>query len=259
MTRPNRFESLFAHQPYVALKNYLYNYRLRKRAVEKARAGAVQAMTLDVGCGISPMATGSDRIVYTDLSFSALHRLRGDLRRGHYVVADAMNLPFKARVFAQGVASEVLEHLPDDVRALREIADVLDHPGRLIVTFPHRRDYFAIDDVFVGHYRRYDLRDMEEAMEAAGLRPVAVRKVMGPLEKMTMIIVAGCIRWAGPSRLNPASIWDKSGPLSFMVSLFKWANGLYAAIVRLDAIMMPRRFASVLLMEAEKSTAPPRR
>jgi SAM-dependent methyltransferase len=252
MISPNRFENLFENQQYIALKNILYNYRLRKRAVEKALSGEEMILTLEVGSGISPVVTITDLIVYTDLSFLAVRLLRQSRRKGYYVVADAMNLPFKEDSFSHAVASEVLEHLPDDGRALREMAAVLKRPGRLIVTFPHRCDYFTLDDAFVGHYRRYELNEMCGAMEAAGLHPVAVEKVLGPLEKVTMMVAVGCIHLVRKLKSGNVVPSERRGRLDRILPFFKWANCFYAGLVWLDTRVMPRKFSSVLLMKSEK-------
>ena len=68
------------------------------------------------------------------------------------------------------MCSEVLEHIEDDRTALKELARVLRPSGDLIITFPHRKFYFARDDHFVKHFRRYELDEMKELIQAVGLR-----------------------------------------------------------------------------------------
>jgi len=114
----NRFQDFFEDEQYVALKNYLYNYLLRKRAVEKVMKNEKKDVVLEVGSGISPVLTSWDQVVYSDLSFSALRTLMRLQGKGHYVVADGMNLPFKANTFSHTISSEVLEHMEDDRKAL---------------------------------------------------------------------------------------------------------------------------------------------
>jgi len=188
----NRFDDFFENNKYVTLKNHLYNYLLRKRAVEKAMQNEKKELVLEIGSGISPVLTSWDRIVYSDLSASALDMLKKIHGKGQYVVADAMNLPFEANSFSHVISSEVLEHLEDDRKALREIARVTMPNGVLIVTFPHRHFYFAHDDRYVHHYRRYELPEMISRLEEVGFHPVDVRKVLGPLEKLTMLFVTVC-------------------------------------------------------------------
>lgn len=247
----NRFDAFFDSERYIALKNHLYNYRLRKRAVERALSDEAMTMALEVGSGISPVLTITERIVYTDLSFSAINMLRQSRQKGWYVVADAMHLPFKEGSFSHVVASEVLEHLPDDTKALQEMAAVLKRYGRLIVTIPHRRSYFANDDVYVGHHRRYEIDEISNDLETAGLHAVAVRKVLGPLEKATMMASVRCLSYIE----NQGCVVPSEGGIGrskAFVSLFRWINRLYAVLARIDAAIMPRCLSSVLLIKAEK-------
>ena len=119
------FDGFFEDSKYVAFKNLLYNYLLRKRAVEKALQGDVPELILEVGSGISPVMTRTRRIIYSDLSFTAMKALKQSLGRGWYVVTDGMHLPFQSAVFSHTVSSEVLEHLKDDQGAINEMARVM--------------------------------------------------------------------------------------------------------------------------------------
>ena len=253
MIYKNRFDAFFDSERYIALKNHLYNYLLRKRAIEKSFDGENIAMSLEVGSGISPMVTFSDRVIYTDLSFDAICMLRKSQREGFHVVADAANLPFRNASFSHVIASEVLEHLPDDTKALQEIAAVLKRYGRLIITIPHRRFYFANDDVYVGHHRRYEINEMLNQLETAGLHAVAVKKVLGPIEKATMMATVWCLS----SIENKGRVVPSAGAIGYskaFVALFRWINRLYAVLARIDAAIMPQCLSSVLLIKAEKRT-----
>lgn len=246
----NRFEDFFANEKYVALKNGLYNYLLRKRAVEKTMETEHPEIVLETGSGISPVLTSPpERIIYSDLSFAALCRLRQLHGKGRYVVACGMNLPFKAGAFSHVISSEVLEHIPDDRRALRETARVTKQDGRIVVTFPHRRCYFGADDRLVDHQRRYELSEMISRLAEAGFEPVRVRKVLGPLEKITMLLAAWMImRLPGAGvKAHPRQV---SGPAHFWVGLFKRINRFYAFLARIDALVAPRSLAAVLLIVA---------
>jgi len=251
-SQTNRFQDFFEEDRYVVLKNHLYNYQLRRRAVEHTFEDEPYERILEVGSGISPVMTQTDHIVYSELSFLALQTLKRIHGRGQHVVADAMHLPFKPGAFSHTICSEVLEHLPDDRAALRELARATAPGGHLIVTFPHRKFYFSNDDRFVNHFRRYELAEMEQRLTEVGVRPVLVRKVLGPLEKLTsMVLVLGFaqIQRRQSSSRRPArpSLW-----MSAATGLFKWANRLYAVLVGLDARIMPRALSTVLLIKGEK-------
>ena len=238
---------------YIVLKNYLYNYLLRKRAIEKCLRLESPTLILEIGSGISPVVTKSDPTVYSDLSFTAVQMLKQTHKTGFYVVADGMHLPFKSNGFSHIICSEVLEHLADDLQALTEMARTLQQPsGTLIVTVPHRKCYFTIDDDFVHHYRRYELSAIKDRLKSSGLKPVQTRKVLGPLEKITMILVVFLFARLHKKKAAKNST-GKGRSARFMVFLayfFEWTNLFYKGYVWLDAAIMPRAFSSVILIKS---------
>ena len=249
----DNFGSLFENENYVLLKNYLYNYLLRKKAVEKHTTIGNQGLVLEVGSGLSPMVTNTKTVVYSELSWEALRILKRKQGRGSYVAADGMRLPFKAGIFDHTICSEVLEHLADDRKALQELARVLKPSGQLIITFPHRKFYFTYDDHFVKHLRRYELSEMEERLQAVGLSPVSIQKVLGPLEKVTMWSVVSCFSLMQKIKPDSSKANGLSNRMSVVAPLFKWVNVFYAGLAWLDAKIMPRSLATVLLIRAKKA------
>jgi ubiquinone/menaquinone biosynthesis C-methylase UbiE len=182
----------------------------------------------------------------------ALRILKARDGRGSYVAADGMQLPFKTGSFDHTICSEVLEHLADDRQALHELARVMKPSGQVIITFPHRKFYFAYDDHFVKHLRRYELSEMEDRLQAVGIRPVALQKILGPLEKVTMWSVVSCFSLMQKIRPQNSKQKGLSNRMSIVAPFFKWANILYAGLVWLDAKIMPRSLATILLIRAEK-------
>jgi SAM-dependent methyltransferase len=223
-------------------------------AVEKHLQNAAPGLILEVGSGISPVMSRTRRIIYTDLSFSALQILRDTHQKGWYITADCMHLPFKSDSFAYTICSEVLEHLPDDRNALREMARVLRKFGHIIVTFPHRRKYFANDDRFVNHLRRYELHEMETRLSAVGLKPVACQRVLGPIEKISMSIIVYCFSMMRRKRPRYEKEKRNSKVMMAVTYLFKWINRVYMGIAWADARIMPTAIAPILLIKAEKDT-----
>jgi SAM-dependent methyltransferase len=163
-----------------------------------------------------------------------------------------MQLPFKTGIFAHTICSEVLEHLADDRQALQELARVMKPSGQLIITFPHRKFYFAYDDHFVKHLRRYELSEMEDRLQTVGLSPVSIQKILGPLEKVTMWSVVVCFSLMKKFKPNRSKAKGPSNLMSIVAPLFKWVNVFYAGLAWLDAKIMPRSLATILLIRAEK-------
>jgi SAM-dependent methyltransferase len=249
----DNFGSLFENKNYVILKNYLYNYLLRKRAVEKNISVGNQGFILEVGSGLSPMLTNTSTVVYSELSLEALRILKREHGKGTYVAADGMRLPFKTSIFDQTICSEVLEHLADDRKALEELARVMKPSGQLIITFPHRKFYFTYDDHYVKHLRRYELSEMEDRLRAAGFNPVSIQKILGPLEKVTMWPVVYCFSLMQRYKTDRSKVTGPSKLISIVAPLFKWVNVFYAGLAWLDAKIMPRSLATVLLIRAKKA------
>jgi SAM-dependent methyltransferase len=92
------------------------------------------------------------------------------------IQGDALKLPFADEAFDRIIASEVLEHIPDDRGAIGELTRVLRPGGRMAVTVPARfpeRINWMLDreyhDIPGGHIRIYRQRDLEDRLESAGL------------------------------------------------------------------------------------------
>jgi SAM-dependent methyltransferase len=94
--------------------------------------------------------------------------------QGHVVVANGLALPFPDRCFDRVVASEVLEHVPDDGAVLGELARVTRPGGTMAVTVPRwypevicwflSAEYHNVPGGHVRIYRRGDLsRRLQEA------------------------------------------------------------------------------------------------
>jgi SAM-dependent methyltransferase len=82
---------------------------------------------------------------------------------------DARRLPFE-REFDVVAAFDVLEHIDDDERVLRELARTA-RLGLLVTVPQHPRLWSAVDE-FSGHVRRYTRRELTGKLERVGLRVV---------------------------------------------------------------------------------------
>jgi SAM-dependent methyltransferase len=252
-----RFEEFFIRDTYVTLKNYLYNYLERKRILGARLAQEPRGRVLEVGSGLSPIVTDRDDVIYSELSFRAMRTLKHVQGRGRYIVADGTHLPIPPNTIDHVICSEVLEHVEDDQAAIAELARVLRPGGLVLITVPHKRAYYAADDRYVRHFRRYEVGEMRQKFENAGLELVHVRKVLGPLEKITMLTLVSLLAAFERHGHHAADDTHEGSALGRWLRgglrpVFIAAHRVYAVLARIDAAVMPQSWAAVLLFEGTK-------
>ncbi|MGY1736738.1 class I SAM-dependent methyltransferase [Geodermatophilus sp. SYSU D00684] len=149
---------------------------------------------LDLGCGEGRHAFEAYRrgasVVAVDWGVSEVETTKrwlgaiaeaGEAPAGahHEVVrGDLRHLPFPDGSVDRVIASEVLEHIPDDGTAMAEIARVLKPGGRVAVTVPRygpERVCWALSDAYHanegGHIRIYRGDVLRARLSVAGLVP----------------------------------------------------------------------------------------
>lgn len=159
---------------------------LDKAAVKKG------SRVLDLGCGagrhsFAALVRGA-HVVALDRNCAEVSKVAemtgameesGEIDRsvGHgEVVADMASLPFAPSSFDRVFASEVFEHLVDDVQALREVARVVRPGGLVAITVPRagpERANWMVSDAYHsvegGHVRIYGRRELLALVRGAGL------------------------------------------------------------------------------------------
>jgi len=126
---------------------------------------------LDVGCGTGMMLVEMARLGQAqgiDASEEALAFCR---RRGLTAVqnGNVLRLPFADNSFDVLTGVDILEHIDDDVGALREWRRVLKPGGRLFLFVPAHPWLWSLQDEISGHRRRYTARLLKRVVEEAGL------------------------------------------------------------------------------------------
>jgi glycosyltransferase involved in cell wall biosynthesis len=78
--------------------------------------------------------------------------------------------------FDSVICLNVVEHLEDDVKALRNIRRSLEKNGRAIILVPNGPGLYGSLDHVLGHYRRYTRRQLQDVCRQAGFRVEKVLK-----------------------------------------------------------------------------------
>lgn len=153
-------------------------------------------LVLDLGCGagrhtFEALKRGAS-VVAADLKMEVLGPVaemagamatQGEVSVGATfaaVRADALTLPFPDGTFDHVIASEILEHIPDDQAAIAEIARVLRSGGHAGVTVPRfwpERVCWALSEEYRrsagGHVRIYRCTELADKLAGSGLVAVA--------------------------------------------------------------------------------------
>jgi SAM-dependent methyltransferase len=132
------------------------------------------ARVLDIGT-----STGTNLRLLRDLGFanrqgvdSSDEAIRWCAKKGLGEVSkgDVCNLPFDDDRFDLILATDVIEHVDDDARAVSEIRRVLAPGGYAIVTVPAFRSLWGLQDERAHHKRRYLKRDLVRLLDRCGLQ-----------------------------------------------------------------------------------------
>lgn len=126
---------------------------------------------LDVGCGTGSNlqwlnkfgeATGIDN----NLKALSLCGVKNKV-----ILGRADNLPIN-NMYALITAFDVLEHLEDDKKALKEWKRVVEKGGYLFISVPAYQWLFSSHDKQMMHYRRYNKGQLLQLVKEAGFKPV---------------------------------------------------------------------------------------
>jgi SAM-dependent methyltransferase len=155
---------------------------LRVSCITDVTAGWTPGTVLEVGAGTGHI-TGLfvDRgftVTATDLGARSRQLLRQRFGPAVTVVDD---LDQMAGPVDYLMAFEVLEHIEDDLVALKGWLEHLRPGGRVLISVPAHRRKFGDPDRAVGHVRRYDRADLVDLLTGAGLIDIELANYGFPL------------------------------------------------------------------------------
>lgn len=138
---------------------------------------------LEIGAGIGNLTANLvPRKIYwaSDINPQYLDRLRKleptrPYLRVQYTDA-AAGETYPEEHFDTVICLNVVEHLEDDVNALRNIRSALRKDGRAIILVPNGPGLYGSLDRVLGHYRRYTRKQLQDVCERAGFRVEKVLK-----------------------------------------------------------------------------------
>jgi SAM-dependent methyltransferase len=187
-----------------------------------------RARILDVGCG-----TGANLLMLSqygdaegvDISEDALAFCR---ERGldQVKLGAAEALPYDDGTFDLVTALDVVEHMDDDVAALREMRRVLRPEGRVLLFVPTFMFLWGVQDEVSHHRRRYRLPELRRVLDEAGFeveRSTYANITFFP----PILLIRQFMRLTGMKTSSENTI-----NVSAFNGVFGWFFGLESAVLR---------------------------
>jgi len=185
---------------------------------------------IEIGCGhgnLTRHLLGRELVVATDTDPRCVESVREqfghhpNLRTYVHDVTSPVTDELKALRLDTVVSLNVLEHIEEDLEALRRIAELLWGGGRAVIVVPAYGWLYGTVDAAVGHYRRYTKRSLAEKLQAAGLQ----------VERLYYLNALGCMGWFVSGRLLRQTVPS--------VGLLRWFNLLTPLVARLERMVRP--------------------
>jgi SAM-dependent methyltransferase len=182
---------------------------------------------IEIGSGLGGNAAlwleaGVPRVTVSEFERSSVSRLRerfaGD-ERVNVAQIDLEAAPDAGH--SACVALNVLEHIEDDVGALRGAARLVRPGGAVVMfvpAFPFAAGRF---DRAIGHFRRYARASLKQAYEEAGLRVASIRYVNAP--GLLAWFVSGRLLRQTPREGALLRMWDRG-----VIPFVRWSERRFA-------------------------------
>jgi len=172
----------------------------------------VRGSVLEVGSGVGNLSQwlvrDAEHAVLTDMEPAYLTRLRSTFANdarvevAHFELGGEPPDTVTRRRYDAILAINVIEHVRDDLSAVRRLVELLNPGGHLLVYVPACAFAFGSLDEELAHFRRYSARGLSELLTGAGLIP-------GPVRYMNLLGLPGWI-WNGRIRraraLDPTQV-----------------------------------------------------
>jgi SAM-dependent methyltransferase len=172
-----------------------------------ARAPSCRGVLLDVGCGAQPyrdLFVGVERYVAMDVI----------ARPGVSLCGDAQFLPFGDAVFDAVLCNQVLEHVPEPARLMREVARVLKIGGQLLLTAPQTwglhlepHDFYRYTKYGLTHLARQAGFEVIEVAPTTGLAATLAQRIVDTVSEGYLRSRRAVFRVPGNALLLQPILW----------------------------------------------------
>ncbi len=199
----------------------------------------ISSPTLEIGAGIgnlSKLFLHARPLYLTDIDNGLVKQLKKRFVKEKDVFVETLDItqkPIKKyqKFFSSIYAINVLEHIEDDVKALKNMKSLLRKNGKVLLLVPAKQRAYTRLDKELGHYRRYEKKELVEKVEKAGF----------VIEKIYFFNIVGLLSWTIRDKVSRNSkalkpyqirVFDSIVPtLKFFESIIKVPVGISLIVV----------------------------
>lgn len=169
-----------AYETFAKLEDTHFWFVSRRRIffdlLDRLLGGRKDLAVLEIGCGagglLGPLSRyGEVHGLDIDFEYVEFCKKRGFDR---VLCGSGYELPFRDASFDLVALFDTMEHIPDDARAMQEVARVLKPGGSVFVSVPAYQWLWSQNDRIAHHHRRYTGRRLRRLLQGSGLQ---VRRV----------------------------------------------------------------------------------
>jgi len=200
-----------------------------------------------------------------DLNPLLLQKAKSRLPASLLVVGDATSMPFRRNIFDFILCSDVLEHIPEDRKTLKEIYSVLSKGGMGAFTVPIDverpwvwiiRRWFGLDKrfwmSFYSHVREgYRFETFNSLLSMTGFSIEKVAYCYGVFSNLTESFVIGIMKksFETPKRIRS---FNMGLPQKLLIIIYRMISPFLLAIAYLDFLIPNKNLKSDIVVISRK-------
>jgi SAM-dependent methyltransferase len=214
-----------------------------------------QAVLLEIGCssGFLLRELMSDwpegLVIGSDYINGPLRRLATRMPDLPLLRFDLIKCPLPSASVDAAVLLNVLEHIEDDEAALRQVARILKPGGVAVVEVPAGPRLYDAYDKYLRHHRRYDLREVSQLLERAGLTVVTASHLGCVLYPAFVLVKRRNQRWLDAPEHVQRALVERNIRRSGQGPLLKLATAIEEWLARWVSFPVGIRCVAVALKQ----------
>lgn len=202
----------------------------------------ISSPTLEIGAGtgnLSQFFLSEEKLYITEIDEGLVKYLQEkfkDRRQLFIRKLDITKAPPKKFInfFSTIFSVNVLEHIEDDVKALRNILKMLKVGGKIVLLVPAKKFAYTKLDKKLGHYRRYEKDEIIHKLNQSGYQ----------IEKIYFFNILGLLSWTVRDKLTRTNIELKPYQIKIfdlMVPALRKIESVFSVPLGISLIVVARK------------------